>query len=371
MHEHMSDSRAYFALANGVTAVREMAHVNNVDLLNFMKSVESNAMIGPAIFPVGYISRVGATSSPYGISITSLDGGLQAIDWYVQHGYRTIKLESSIDPLWVKPLGEWAHSHEMRFIGHTPMGMRTKEAIADGFDELTHIRLLFLDFLTAREEDTSGTDGLFRILAERGGNLDLESPEVSDFLDYLVEKGTVIEPTTGMFVNQFTRRRNEPPRAFKGIISHFPHLYRAYLQENGMEIDDTNEDQYQKSARNVLKLTRMLHDRGIPILISADANSGFSLLGELELYVQMGFSAEDVLQMVTYGAAKILNVDQSIGVVAPGYQANLLLVEGNPVTRISDIRRGTLVIKGMKAYLPEELFNATSIEPFAKGVVLQ
>ena len=68
---------------------------------------------------------------------------------------------------------------------------------------------------------------------------------------------------------------------------------------------------------------------------------------ELQLWVEAGVPAEAALQAATYNGAKLLRVDDRMGLIKKGYEANLLLVDGNPLKDISVTERiSTVVFKG-------------------------
>jgi imidazolonepropionase-like amidohydrolase len=62
---------------------------------------------------------------------------------------------------------------------------------------------------------------------------------------------------------------------------------------------------------------------------------GPALHRELQLWVAAGIPAAIALQAATYNGARALHADQRIGLIHEGYDANLLLVEGNPLQDIS------------------------------------
>jgi imidazolonepropionase-like amidohydrolase len=69
---------------------------------------------------------------------------------------------------------------------------------------------------------------------------------------------------------------------------------------------------------------------------------------ELELMVEYGMPALDVLKAATAGNARIFHLDDRLGQVKPGLLADLVAVEGDPSLRISDLRNVRLVMKGGK-----------------------
>ncbi len=65
--------------------------------------------------------------------------------------------------------------------------------------------------------------------------------------------------------------------------------------------------------------------------------------------------------MATYTAAKVMKKDGELGSIAPGKLADLVLVNGDPTSNISDIRKVDTVVKGGAVMYPSELYPAMGI----------
>jgi len=76
-----------------------------------------------------------------------------------------------------------------------------------------------------------------------------------------------------------------------------------------------------------------------------------------------GIPPEKVLQVVTLGAAQVAKADRELGSIQPGKRADLVLISGDPVRNISDIRRCTLVIRNGAEYRSADLYAALGIRP--------
>ena len=83
-----------------------------------------------------------------------------------------------------------------------------------------------------------------------------------------------------------------------------------------------------------------------------------------------GISNADVLKIAPLDAARIVGVDDKTGSITVGKDADLVLVEGNPLQNISAIRKATLVTKGSVAYRPDELYKAVGVKPFLESEAL-
>ena len=95
-----------------------------------------------------------------------------------------------------------------------------------------------------------------------------------------------------------------------------------------------------------------LAEDGAPLLAGSDTGNPFiypgsSLHRELELLVEAGLSPRDALYAATLGPARFLDIADSTGALRAGYTADLVLLEGNPLEDISNVRRiSGVVLRG-------------------------
>jgi imidazolonepropionase-like amidohydrolase len=87
----------------------------------------------------------------------------------------------------------------------------------------------------------------------------------------------------------------------------------------------------------------------VPLIAGSDAGNplvtqGPGLHRELRLWVEVGIKPTVALKAATSGAARALRAGHRIGLIKPGFEANLLLVEGNPLEDISATERIALVL---------------------------
>ncbi|HLH43694.1 MAG TPA: amidohydrolase family protein [Bryobacteraceae bacterium] len=99
------------------------------------------------------------------------------------------------------------------------------------------------------------------------------------------------------------------------------------------------------AKRNLLAAQRA----GVTLVTGTDSGNPLTLHGpavhrELQLWVEAGISPAEALQAATYGAARLLGASRRIGLIRPGYEASLLLVDGNPLRDISATERISLVM---------------------------
>jgi predicted amidohydrolase YtcJ len=86
--------------------------------------------------------------------------------------------------------------------------------------------------------------------------------------------------------------------------------------------------------------------------------AGFGDQRNVELLVEAGFSPEEAIRIASLNGATFLGEDSRIGSLATGKQADILIVRGNPVASIRDIRNVQLVFKDGVGYDPAKLLES-------------
>ena len=113
----------------------------------------------------------------------------------------------------------------------------------------------------------------------------------------------------------------------------------------------------------MLDMAKTFYDAGIPLVAGTDSLAGFALHRELELYVKAGIPAPKVLQLATLGAARVVKRDSELGSIASGKLADVILVDGDPSTHISDIRRIKTVVKDGVVFQVADIDRALGVIP--------
>jgi imidazolonepropionase-like amidohydrolase len=92
----------------------------------------------------------------------------------------------------------------------------------------------------------------------------------------------------------------------------------------------------------------------VPICAGSDVGvfSHGDNVRELELMVEYGMTALDVVKAATSGNARIFHLEDRLGQVKPGFLADLIAVEGDPTVRIGDLRKVRLVMKNGQVIRP-------------------
>src|SRR6185503_8557376 len=140
-----------------------------------------------------------------------------------------------------------------------------------------------------------------------------------------------------------------------------PPTVRRGLLGGGLPVPEGMDARYRAAAAKLSELVGLLYRDSITIVAGTDDFPGFALHRELESYVAAGIPAPVVLRIATLGAARVAHHDRDLGSIEPGKLADLILVDGDPTRRISDIRKVDLVVKNGWLYPPDRLYQSVGI----------
>ena len=362
MHTHINRWSAMYSIAAGVTNIRDMGNSNR-ELQEMIREVNAGDIISPRILAAGLIEGVSEYSSYDGILIETLEQAKHAIDWYKGNGYRHIKLYNSFPKEMVQATTDYAHSLGLSIGGHVPAFMTSKEAVEQGFNEINHINQLLLTFLVNAQTDTRTLDR-FYLPAQKLADLDVDSKEVKDFINLLVQKKVVVDPTLTAF--EFIHLQDgEMSKAYETIAHHMPpDIERSFKVGSMLIPDEATAQVYRKSYLKMIELTGLLYRSGVPLVAGTDALPGFSLHSELAIYVQAGLTPSEALKIATFDAAKIAGVDRELGAIKVGKLADMILIDGDPTLNIEDVRKVDLVISKGKYIFPNEVNESMGVKAF-------
>ncbi|MBT8108676.1 MAG: amidohydrolase family protein, partial [Gammaproteobacteria bacterium] len=365
MHGHLSLSDGILNMASGVVNVRDIGNEHE-NIMDVSTKFNSGAVIGPNVFRAGFMDKAGPYAAGY--PAESLEDALDRVDFFAGHGYLQVKLYSSIEPEWVAPIAERAHGHGLRLSGHIPAFMSAEQAVRAGYNEIQHINMVFLNFLAGDREDTR-QQIRFTLYGDKAGDLDLSSDEVQEFLELLKENEVVIDPTAAIFEEMLVHVSGNPSPILASVIDHLPPSVSR--SDYNADFDITaSVDTWGRSAERQAEMIKLLHDTGIQLVPGTDDIVGFTLHRELELYAQAGIPEVEVLRIATLDSARVTGVEAQKGSIEVGKDADLLLVDGNPLEDINAIRNGVLVMKGDTLFRPDQLYKAIGVIPFVDSVEL-
>jgi imidazolonepropionase-like amidohydrolase len=361
MHAHVSELDGLLNLAAGVTSVRDMA--NDIDTVAALRHRwDAGEAIGPRVLLAGFIDGPGPYAGPSKVLVDTEADAIAWVNRYADLGYVQIKLYSSLKAELVPAILAEAHRRGLRVSGHIPTGMTAEECVRLGFDELQHANFLFLNFWKVEVPDTR-TPARFHAIGERAAALDLASPPVRSFLELLAQRHIVVDPTLATFESMFLASPGQAPPGYARIADRLPAQVRRSTLTGGLAAPAGMEQRYRDGYQAMVKMVGELYRAGVTLVAGTDDLAGFALHRELELYADAGLPPAEILKIATLGAARVMKRDQDLGSVAPGKLADFVLVEGDPLARIADVRNVRLVVKDGWPLAAADLYREIGVRP--------
>ena len=116
---------------------------------------------------------------------------------------------------------------------------------------------------------------------------------------------------------------------------------------------------HQQAFVSGLSILGALHRAGVRIVAGTDQMvPGYSLYRELELYVKAGFTPMEAIRAATIVPAQVMNLERELGTIEPDRRADIILVDGDPIENITNIRRVSAVIARGRLYHPKALWRS-------------
>jgi imidazolonepropionase-like amidohydrolase len=343
MHAHFEQVEwGPIYLATGVTTARDVGNEREF-IVAARDAIAGGQGIGPRLIMAGVVDG----SGPFALGVIRVDTPAQALEQvqkYKSAGFQQIKIYSSVKPDILKVVTAEAHRLGMTVTGHIPFGMNAIQGIEDGMDQINHV-----EYLTAVMVDP------------KSQTIDPDAPNVKKVIKLLLEHHIVVDPTLAL-MEVITHPLDHPISAFEpGILRVAPEL-REGLETMGMPPEKV--EQSAATFRAMQATVRVLHQAGVPIVAGTDqAVPGFSLDREIELYVQAGFTPMEAIQAATLVPARAMGMDKESGTIEAGKRADVIVVDGNPLENISDIRKVSTVFAGGRMYQPAALWTSVGFKP--------
>lgn len=371
LHEHLwmygggllsvAGSYPKLLLASGVTSVRTAGSLNPYIDLRTRRDIEAGAAVGPWMDLSIYMDLFGAPR------LTSRAETRKYLDFWLDSGFTSVKAYAYTSRTALKEAIALAHARGLKVTGHL-CRVTYREAAELGIDDIEHGFAMAPDFIPpeggakptpddqvdARAEQDCGAKALHGL-----ENTDIDGPVAKALIRTLVAHKVAVTSTLPALEDLMA---DIPPQP--GVDMLTPPLqayhadYRAKARSGAGGVPRLSPEALRKTVLlewAFMQAGGLLVSGTDPAVPSAGVIAGYSSARQLELMVQYGFTPLEAIRVSTLNGAVYLGRDQTVGSIAAGKQADLLVVDGDPSTRISDVRNVVVVFKQGVGYDPEKL----------------
>ena len=343
-------------LAAGVTTVRDCG--NELDFIRSVRdTIESGQGLGPSILMACFVDEEGPAAIGT-VRIRDESEIPKIIQTYRDARCSQVKIYSSVPPRLIAPLARAAHEAGMSVTGHIPNGIGAVHAVEAGMDQINHLSYVVRALAPPSHDPDATLQGPELVKAFH--EIDLASPSARKTIDVLRDRKVVLDPT--MALGELTSSPREELARNEPGLAKVAEPLKATLGAFGAPPEAAERMRAQRKL--ALDVLRALHAAGVTIVAGTDqAVPGHSLHREMEIYVEAGFTPMEAIQAATIVPARAMKRDGDVGTIQPGKRADLIVVDGDPLSDIRNLRRVVTVVQAGRAYDTAKLWRMVGFEP--------
>jgi imidazolonepropionase-like amidohydrolase len=343
-HMHVGDDyTGVQELSMGVTSVRDPGN-DDLRTIDRRKRAAANELLFPHVYPSSLIDGKGPYTAQVANVATSEAEAVALVDKAKENGFVGVKFYGTLNPAWLPAAIAEAHKLGLHVHGHIPAGIRTMEAIRDGYDEVTHINWIMMQAMPDSVLPVSNGIMRFEAPGRYAKDVDLDGPALKEIVATMAAKHIYSDPTMVAFESLYVPENGDLSPSYAPFVGTMPPTTERSFRTGGFAVPkDLTRSDYRASWAKMVGLLGKMHQAGVPIVAGTDG-SGIELIRELEIYVEAGFTPADALAAATIVPARLVGQEAHTGSIKVGKTADLALVDGDPSRRISDLRQTRVVM---------------------------
>ena len=342
-------------LAAGVTTMRTTGSVEPYTDLKVKLRIDANLMPGPNIDITGpYLEGPPARFAQMH-ELTGPDDARRLVDYWVAEGATSFKAYMNITRAELAAAIEQAHSHKLKVTGHL-CSVTWHEAIALGIDDLEHgPAFTDSDFVADKKPDLCPPRA---VVDKTWASMDITGSQVRDLIGDLVAHHVAVTSTLPVYEAGAPGRPKLQQRVLDGMSAESAQSYLTARARIPLDSPRT------ALLRKEMDFEVAFVKAGGLLLAGPDPTGnggvlpGFGDQREIELLVEAGFTPAQAIQIATENGATYLGQYDRIGTLAPGKQADLVLIKGDPSKNIEEIENVETVFKAGIGYDSAKLIGS-------------
>lgn len=335
-------------LAAGVTGIRDMGAWGDT-LVAVRRALAAGTIVGPRIVAAG---RLVAGRNPWGPAsphvwiLESPDSARFVVDSLRRSGADFIKVHDMLSRAVYFAVARAAREAGMPLAGHLRPVVTVREAVDSGQRGFEHLPIELVAACGPGDERKAAGDFYDRWIAGRWGAFAAvtasmwaarDTTRCSAMMAMLRDAGVRVTPTLILRMQDSAMASRIAPGTLTPAATHF---CAQTIGDWGAQPDSVR-DLYYRTARDIVGT---LHRAGVIILAGTDGPGsclvpGQSLHDELANFVAAGFTPLEALRAATLEPARYLGLADSLGTVAVGNVADLVLLDADPALDIANARR--------------------------------
>ncbi len=339
MHGHIPPPQAppeyleavlFLYLSNGITTVRGM--LGAPGQLELRERANRGELLSPTLYLAG--------PSFSDASINSPEEAVARVREQKQQGWDLLKIHPGLTREEYDAMARTAREVGMRWVGHVPAAVGIVHALEMGQETIDHL------------------DGYIEYLEGEKGPLD--RAKLEDIVRRTREAGAWVVPTMALWEVLIGARDLQTLLAYPELRYMPPQMVENWTRAHRARLEDPNykRERAERIAANRKEILRALHRGGVRILFGTDAPQqfsvpGFSIHREIPVLLECGLTPYEILQTATRNVGEYFRHKDRFGTIEVGARADLILVKGNPLSNVENLKHlAGVMVRGR--WIPEE-----------------
>jgi imidazolonepropionase-like amidohydrolase len=350
-------------LACGVTTIRTAGAVEPYTDLKLKKLIDEGKMPGPKIHVTGPYLEGPSDRMLQAHELRGPEDARKLVEYWADQGVTSFKAYMHISRAELAAAIDAAHERGLKVMGHLcSVGFR--EAAELGIDSLEHGLEVDAEFVPGKAADTCPPD---KEITQSLAKLAVDGPEIQRTIRELVQHHVAVTSTLAILETFDARRAPIDDRVLRALLPQARSDYLTARTRLSLLESTTNPvvgRSAQMEIQKEMAFERAFAKAGGLLLAGSDSTGyggvlpGFGNQREIELLVKAGFTPVEAIRIATANGAEWLGESSRIGTLAPGKQADLVVIRGDPSVAISAIRNVRTVFKDGIGYNSARLINS-------------
>ena len=359
LYGEAADSAPRLYLAGGVTTARTGGSMEPYTDLALRDSINTGKIPGPKLDITGPYLEGKGTFAIQMHELTDAADAARTVDYWAAEGVTSFKAYNYLTADELKAAINHAHAHGIKITGHL-CSIGFKQAADLGIDNLEHGLVVDTEFFPGKKPDDCPSIRATMSYLEK--TLDVDGPEVREMIRALVAHHVAITSTLAIFE---TFAPGAPPmaREMAALDTLSPQAVKDYLIDRAFSAEQPGGD---IAFKKEMQFERAFVSAGGLLMAGCDPTGyggvvpGFGDQRNLELLVQAGFTPVEAIRIATLNGATYMGKEATIGSIAPGKAADLVVLSGNPAEKIENVEKVELVFKDGIGYDPAKLIQSVT-----------
>ena len=353
VYANLAESFTRLYLAGGVTSMRTGGNMNGFGDIGIKREIDAGRKPGPWLDATAPYLEGAGLGLPQVHELTGPDDARRMVNFWADAGATSFKAYMHITRAELGAAIKEAHKRGLKVTGHL-CSVTYREAAALGIDDLEHGFFASTDFVPDKKPDGCPGQGAGQTALAQ---VDPQGDAVRSLIGALVRQHVALTSTLTIF-ETFVPGRPLPP----GLDVLEPQL-RAQFEQRHAAVNPARAlygTLFAKAGAMELAFARA----GGLLIVGTDPTGGGGVIPgyanqhALELLVESGFTPLEAIRIGTLNGATYLGKAHRVGSIASGKQADLVVVSGDPSSRIGDVRNVQLVFKQGVGYDPTKLIDS-------------